>query len=85
MRHVLILIVRGYRLLCSPFMASSCRYHPTCSAYAEEALQQHGVWRGAWLSACRIGRCHPFTAGGYDPVPENRPQTEERAQQGEVS
>ncbi len=64
------MIVRGYRLLCSPFMAPSCRYHPTCSAYAEEALSRHGAIRGSWLTILRLGRCHPFTAGGYDPVPE---------------
>lgn len=63
-------LVRGYQLLLSPLKgAPSCRFHPTCSAYALEALQAHGALRGGWLALRRIGRCHPFGASGYDPVP----------------
>lgn len=69
MKRVLIAIVRGYARYISPFMAPHCRFHPTCSAYAEGALREHGVARGGWLALRRIVRCHPFHPGGYDPVP----------------
>ena len=65
----LIMGVRGYQLFLSPFLPPSCRYTPSCSAYAIEALQRHGALRGGWLALRRIGRCHPFRPGGYDPVP----------------
>ena len=65
----LILLVRAYQLFLSPFLPPSCRYTPSCSAYAIEALQRHGALRGGWLALRRIGRCHPFRPGGYDPVP----------------
>lgn len=65
----LILVVRGYQLFLSPLLPPACRYTPSCSAYAVEALQRHGALRGSWLAARRISRCHPFTPGGYDPVP----------------
>ena len=64
-----ILLVRGYQVSISPFLPASCRYHPTCSAYAIEALQRHGAARGGWLAIRRIARCHPFRPGGFDPVP----------------
>lgn len=70
MRWLLIKFIRGYQLLISPFLAPSCRFEPTCSHYALEALRKHGSWRGSWLALKRIGRCHPFCEGGYDPVPE---------------
>ncbi len=70
--RVLILIIRGYRYFLSPYLGSSCRYHPTCSAYAMEALARHGAWRGGWLALRRILRCHPWHEGGVDPVPELR-------------
>jgi len=69
MRHVLIFIVRAYQVGLSPLLPPSCRYYPTCSAYAIEALQKHGAVRGGWLAARRIARCHPFHPGGFDPVP----------------
>lgn len=69
MRGVLIGIVRAYQLFLGPLLPSSCRYYPTCSTYAIEALQKHGALRGSLLAIRRIGRCHPFHAGGYDPVP----------------
>jgi putative membrane protein insertion efficiency factor len=68
-RSVLILIVRGYQLFIGPLVPSVCRYYPTCSVYAIEALERHGAWRGLKLAMRRISRCHPLRAGGYDPVP----------------
>jgi putative membrane protein insertion efficiency factor len=65
----LVWLVKGYRLLVSPFLPPSCRYTPTCSEYAIEALQRHGALKGAWLAVKRIGRCHPWGSEGYDPVP----------------
>ncbi|ALG89200.1 MULTISPECIES: membrane protein insertion efficiency factor YidD [Actibacterium] len=67
---LLSLPVRAYRLILSPWVGKSCRYQPTCSAYALEALEKHGAIRGGWLVLRRIGRCHPFGGDGYDPVPE---------------
>jgi uncharacterized protein len=61
--------VRGYRLFVSPVLPPACRYHPSCSEYAEEALARHGAWRGGWLAVRRLCRCGPWCAGGYDPVP----------------
>ena len=69
MRHVLILLVRGYQVTLSPLLPASCRYFPSCSAYAIEALERHGARRGGWLAVKRIARCHPFRPGGFDPVP----------------
>jgi putative membrane protein insertion efficiency factor len=69
MKTVLILAVRAYQLFLGPLLPAACRYQPSCSMYAIEALEKHGPWRGSWLAAKRIGRCHPFRAGGYDPVP----------------
>ena len=68
-RTLLILLVRGYQLTLSPIFGGACRYYPSCSAYAIEALEKHGAWRGGWLAARRIARCHPFRPGGFDPVP----------------
>ncbi|HJR65684.1 MAG TPA: membrane protein insertion efficiency factor YidD [Gemmatimonadaceae bacterium] len=68
-RWLLVAVVRGYQIVLSPLLPAACRYYPSCSAYAVEALEKHGAWRGGWLAVKRIGRCHPFRAGGYDPVP----------------
>lgn len=70
---LLALPVRAYRLLFSPWVGHNCRYQPTCSAYALEALARHGALRGGWLTLRRIGRCHPWGGSGYDPVPGSDP------------
>jgi putative membrane protein insertion efficiency factor len=73
-KYVLIALLRGYRAVISPLYGQVCRYHPSCSAYALEAVQVHGSLKGSWLAVRRLGRCHPWAAGGYDPVPpQNRP------------
>ena len=69
MKQLLLLIVRFYRCCISPLLPPSCRYYPTCSAYAMEAIERYGAWRGGWMALRRILRCHPFHRGGYDPVP----------------
>jgi putative membrane protein insertion efficiency factor len=69
MRLVLLLLVRVYRRLVSPMLPPSCRFYPSCSAYAEGALLRHGAAKGAWLTARRLARCHPLHPGGIDPVP----------------
>lgn len=68
--RVLIGAIRAYQLTLSPWVGTRCRYVPTCSAYALEAIERFGPLRGAWLAARRIGRCHPWAGSGYDPVPE---------------
>lgn len=73
-RRVLIALVRGYRLLLSPWIGSQCRFEPTCSAYALEALVLHGAGAGTYLTARRVLRCHPWCDGGLDPVPAERPR-----------
>lgn len=65
----LLALVWLYRMLLSPWLGANCRYDPTCSQYALEALREHGAFRGSWLAAKRIGRCHPWGGHGYDPVP----------------
>lgn len=72
--HIIALPVRLYRLLGSPWVGHNCRYQPTCSAYALEALEKHGAFKGTWLAARRIGRCHPWGSDGYDPVPAPAPK-----------
>lgn len=69
MRWLLILPIRLYQWTLSPFVGFNCRYAPTCSAYAAEAIATHGALRGLWLAARRLLRCHPWGGSGYDPVP----------------
>lgn len=68
MQRVVIGVLRAYKLLVSPLLPSACRYYPTCSEYMIDAVRKHGVWKGAWMGVKRVGRCHPFHEGGYDPV-----------------
>jgi putative membrane protein insertion efficiency factor len=68
-RRLVLLLIRFYQRAVSPHFPASCRYIPTCSAYAYEAVQKHGIIRGLFLAGKRILRCHPFHPGGYDPVP----------------
>ncbi|AGX88763.1 membrane protein insertion efficiency factor YidD [Candidatus Symbiobacter mobilis] len=72
MTRLLVSVVRLYQLLCSPWLGSSCRFEPTCSAYAITALERHGAVRGSWLGIRRILRCNPLHPGGIDPVPPCR-------------
>ncbi len=69
MKHLLIWLLRGYRVAISPLYGQVCRYSPSCSAYALEAIQVHGSVRGGWFAIRRICSCHPWAPGGYDPVP----------------
>ena len=73
-RNVLIGLVRAYRLLLSPWLGSSCRFEPTCSAYALDALALHGAATGSYLTVHRLARCSPWCQGGHDPVPEQAPR-----------
>jgi len=66
-------LVRAYRYFVAPLLPPACRFHPSCSAYAEQALQEHGALRGGWLTARRLCRCGPWHRGGYDPVPAVKP------------
>jgi putative membrane protein insertion efficiency factor len=69
--RLLSTLIRAYRLFLSPFFGGQCRFHPTCSAYALEAVARHGAGRGAWLTVARLARCHPWHPGGLDPVPSD--------------
>lgn len=75
----LIGIIRLYRVLISPLFPPSCRFQPTCSQYAIEAVQAFGIWQGAWLAVKRIIRCHPLHPGGYDPVPTKKESLEKNS------
>ena len=66
----LLFLLRAYRKLISPVLPDACRFDPTCSCYAEQALKRHGALKGGWLALRRLGRCHPLSPGGHDPVPE---------------
>jgi putative membrane protein insertion efficiency factor len=66
---LLVIAIRAYQFALSPFLGSACRFAPSCSEFAIEAVRRHGPLQGSWLSACRIARCHPFHPGGLDPVP----------------
>ena len=70
MRKFLVYLIRAYRYLVSPLLGNNCRFYPSCSCYAEDAVARHGVLRGGWLALRRLLRCHPWHAGGCDPVPD---------------
>jgi len=69
-RKILLTLIGFYRLVISPLIGSHCRYYPSCSEYAQQAIQIHGAGSGLWLAIKRLSRCHPWHAGGVDPVPE---------------
>jgi putative membrane protein insertion efficiency factor len=72
MKRVLLFLIRLYQLCLSPFFGTQCRFYPSCSAYAAEAITVHGTLRGSWLAVRRLLRCHPWHTGGVDPVPQKR-------------
>jgi len=73
MRFLFIIPIRLYRYFISPLLGPSCRFYPSCSNYAEDAIKQHGVIRGSWLALKRLAKCHPWHEGGIDPVPPQPP------------
>jgi len=68
MKIVLLVLIKAYQKLISPMFSPHCRFYPSCSEYSYQAVEKHGFFKGVWLSIIRIGKCHPFHAGGYDPV-----------------
>jgi len=86
--RLMIGLVRFYQVAISPWTPPACRYTPTCSAYAIEAVERHGALRGGWLALRRIGRCHPFGGQGYDPVPavdRESGRSEDHEERGDVT
>ena len=77
MKTLLLALLRIYQYLLSPWVGQHCRFHPSCSEYAREAVETHGALRGSWLAARRLSRCHPWHAGGFDPVPEGKNNSRE--------
>ncbi len=70
MKHILLWLIRAYQLVLSPLLGSNCRFYPSCSCYSHDAIKNHGSIKGLYLLVRRIARCHPWSEGGYDPVPE---------------
>jgi hypothetical protein len=70
MKLLLLLVLRAYQYALRPLLGANCRFHPSCSDYSREAIERYGAARGSWLAVRRIARCHPYHAGGYDPVPD---------------
>lgn len=73
MKTLLLMLLRMYKLGISPFLGQNCRFYPSCSDYAAEAVREHGPWRGSALAARRVCKCHPWHPGGLDPVPKKAP------------
>jgi len=69
MKTVLLALIRAYQYTLRPMLGSNCRFYPSCSDYAREAIERHGALRGLWLAVKRVGKCHPYHPGGFDPVP----------------
>ena len=69
MKQLMLALIRGYQYLLSPWLGNQCRFYPSCSHYARQAIEDHGALRGGWLSVRRLSRCHPWHPGGFDPVP----------------
>ena len=82
MRTILIGLIALYRYGLSPLLGPNCRFHPSCSCYARESIERFGALRGSWLALKRIARCHPWNAGGYDPVPQALQRRFERTSHG---
>jgi putative membrane protein insertion efficiency factor len=82
MRALLIFFISVYRYALSPLLGAACRFHPSCSCYAQEAIGKHGALRGSSLALRRIARCHPWNPGGYDPVPDVAPALRNRTLHG---
>lgn len=80
MKTALLLLLKGYRQFISPLFPPVCRFEPTCSCYAIEAVERFGPLKGSWLAARRLTRCHPLNPGGYDPVPLNTAELETEAE-----
>ena len=85
MKYVLIGLLKAYRAVISPLYGNVCKYYPSCSAYALEAVTVHGALKGSWLAARRLGSCHPWSLGGYDPVPGTPAATAWAAEQAATS
>lgn len=71
-QSVLLALIKAYQYILSPIVGPKCKFYPSCSSYAAEAISRHGALQGLYMAICRIGRCHPFSRGGYDPVPEKK-------------
>lgn len=82
MQKLLTLLIRGYRYLISPWLGNHCRFYPSCSHYALDAIEHHGALRGSWLAGARLLRCHPWHPGGYDPVPPSKQKNGTKTQHG---
>lgn len=72
MKHLMCMPIRFYQVIVRPILPSSCRFHPSCSAYAIDAIEAYGIIRGLLTACFRLCRCHPYSQGGYDPIPEKR-------------
>ena len=77
MKRILILLIDGYKIALSPFFGSQCRFYPSCADYAQQAIASHGVARGSLLACRRVCKCHPWNAGGFDPVPATHPHADD--------